>query len=258
MTPCEDKASLLGALMDGELDAANTAEMERHLKTCQACAAAAEDLGRMRSALRAPGVAHEPSEPFRRRLAIALAAEERRRAPRPKHRPPRPSMGLGVVGAGGGLAAVGFAALLFTTVVAPVTAFQTELVGDHVRSLMADHLVDVATSDRHTVKPWFAGKAPFSPAVIDLAPQGFPLAGGRLDWARGQRAAALVFRRRLHVINVFVLPSSAVPAGAGPGARNGYNLVRWSAGGLDYWAVSDLDRKELTRFRDLYKAAMAG
>lgn len=256
MTGCEDKIGLLNAFMDGELDAANTLALEAHLKTCGGCAEALSRMQAVREALRAPGVSYAAPEAFRRRLRIALAAEAPHRGPAPRAwwflQGWRWSWGA----AGGGLAAVATALALVLAVQSPAVAFQDELVNDHVRSLLADHLTDVATSDRHTVKPWFDGKVAFAPPVIDLADQGFPLAGGRLDWARGQRTAALVFRRRLHVINVFVLPKGADPAGAQDGARRGYNLVHWSYEGLTCWAVSDLDRAELERFRDLYQRAL--
>ena len=261
MTGCEDKIGLLNALVDNELDAANTVALEQHLKTCPACVAALASLRAVQATLRSPGVAYDAPEAFRRRLNIALAAEAappRRRtkhALQPGHRPGG-FWAWGALGGGGALAAAGLALALFVGVQAPATAFQDELVADHVRSLLADHLMDVPTSDRHTVKPWFDGKVSFAPTVVDFSAQGFPLAGGRLDWARGQRTAAIVYRRRLHVINVFVLPASATPVAARDGAKNGYNLVHWSHGGLTCWAVSDLDRKELEQFRDLYLNAL--
>jgi anti-sigma factor RsiW len=251
MSACDDKALLLNALVDGELDAANTVALEAHLKTCPGCTAALAELQAVRQALSAPGVAYAAPEAFRRRLNIALAAEAQ------PQRKPRATGGAWTAWFGGGaLAAAGVAALLFVGVQGPTLALQDELVGDHVRSLLATHLMDVETSDRHTVKPWFDGKVAFAPTVIDFADKGFPLAGGRLDWARGQRAAAIVYRRRLHVINVFVLPTAAAGGLARDGSRNGYNLVHWTGGGLTYWAVSDLDHNELAEFRDLYLAAL--
>lgn len=136
------------------------------------------------------------------------------------------------------------------------TGLADELVADHVRSLQANHLVDVETSSRHVVKPWFDGKVAFAPTVVDFAVQGFPLAGGRLDYVRSQPAAALVYRRGLHVINVFVWPGDGADRLGTVSQRNGYRLEHWQAGGLTYWAVSDLDPAELKRFRDLYVAAL--
>jgi len=256
MSGCDDKIGLLNAFVDNELDAANTVAFEQHLKTCPSCVEAFAEIRAVQEAMHAPGVAYEAPEPFRRRLNIALQAEAA-----PPRRQARPKSGFGwaawgVLGSGGTLASAGVALALLVGVQTPATAFEGELVSDHIRSMLADHLMDVPTSDRHTVKPWFDGKVSFAPMVVDFAGQGYPLAGGRLDWARGQRVAAIVYRRRLHVINVFVMPTASAPAGARDGSKDGYNLVHWSSGGQTCWAVSDLDRKELQQFRDLYLRAL--
>lgn len=258
MSACDDKVLLLNALIDGELDAANTIALEAHIKTCPGCAKALAEAQAVRRALHVPGVAYTAPEAFKRRLNIALAAEANPAKPTRKAR-----RGFaGIWGrwtswvAGGATAVAAAAALAVFVVQAPSAGLGDELVADHVRSLLASHLMDVPTSDRHTVKPWFDGKVAFAPTVINLADQGFPLAGGRLDYLRGQRVAALVFRRRLHVINVFVWPASGTDRFARDGARDGYNLVYWTDGGLNYWAVSDLDLQELRQFRDLYVAGL--
>ena len=125
----------------------------------------------------------------------------------------------------------------------------------HLRSLTPSHLTDVASSDQHTVKPWFAGRLDFSPPVVDPAREGFPLVGGRLDFVAGQPAAVLVYTRRSHIINVFVQPLEAGQDVASVREdRRGYNVLRWSAGGMKFWAVSDLNVPELERFRDLLTA----
>ena len=126
------------------------------------------------------------------------------------------------------------------------------LVDTHVRSLLPGHLLDVQSSDRHTVKPWFAGKTDIAPAVVDLSDKGFPLLGGRLDYVDGHSAAALVYGRRQHTINLFVW--RATPAGPGNGSLEvrGYSLLHWTNGGLSYWAVSDAAGSELEAFREAY------
>ena len=132
-------------------------------------------------------------------------------------------------------------------------ALETQLVDGHIRSLQAAHLVDIPTSDRHVVKPWFNGRIDFAPPVIELADQGFPLVGGRLDRVNGRSAAALVYRRRAHVINVFVWPGPA-PATPITERREGYALIRWGQGGLTFWAVSDIDPADLQTFQKTFAA----
>jgi anti-sigma factor RsiW len=120
----------------------------------------------------------------------------------------------------------------------------------HLRSLQLTHLTDVASTDQHTVKPWFVGKLDFAPAVVDLASDGFPLVGGRLDVVGGQSVAALVYARRRHVVNVFVWPSDERDAALRSGVERGYTWIRWTRGGMRFWAVSDVaapDLEELAR-----------
>jgi anti-sigma factor RsiW len=126
------------------------------------------------------------------------------------------------------------------------------LVDTHVRSLLPGHLLDVQSSDRHTVKPWFAGKTDIAPAVVDLSDKGFPLLGGRLDYVDGHTAAALVYGRRQHTINLFVWRAASAEPGGGSFAVRGYSLVHWTNGGLSYWAVSDAAGSELEAFREAY------
>ena len=132
---------------------------------------------------------------------------------------------------------------------------QASVLSAHLRSLAPNHLTDVASSDRHTVKPWFAGKLDFSPPVADPKDAGFPLVGGRVDYVGGRPAAALVYTRRNHVINVFVQP---IPAGESPRSgtteRQGFHIVQWASEGMWFCAVSDLNAQELGQLRDLLTA----
>ena len=166
----------------------------------------------------------------------------------------RPSLLAGWLAAG---AMTAVAASLVVTPMAVGPSLPQQLADAHVRSLQADHLVDVPTSDRHVVRPWFNGKIGFAPPPApDLVAQGFPLVGGRLDYAEGRPIAAIVYRRRAHVINLFVLPARGglqLPR-LGP-APGGYAMVHWTGKGLDYWAVSDVEPDELKGFREAFEKA---
>jgi anti-sigma factor RsiW len=249
MSVCEDKLPLLGALIDGELDAANAMALEAHLKTCAGCAEALADLESLHAALANPALREPAPAALRARIEADIGRSAK-----------RPATGR-AAWAGGGML-VGIAASLLLFLAAPQLSsgdLETQFIDGHVRSLQASHLLDVETSDRHTVKPWFNGKIDFAPPVVDLADQGFPLAGGRLDYIGGRQAAAIVFKRRLHTINLFVRPESkGVPATDLVARKDGYSVVRWTAGGLEFWAVSDIDPKELDQFHHLYAARAAG
>jgi anti-sigma factor RsiW len=134
-------------------------------------------------------------------------------------------------------------------------ALVAELVDNHVRSLIGDHLTDIRSTDQHTVKPWFAGKIDFAPRVVDLTAKGFPLLGGRVDYVHGHTTAALVYGRRRHVVNVFIWPAGASDMGAQSRAYNGYSLLHWVADGLSYWALTDAAAADLEAFREVYNSS---
>jgi len=265
-----DKIPLLHGLADGELDAANTVAIEAHLKGCGDCRAELARIEALRDALSSPSLRSPAPDSLRARIETMIDGESDtgRDSARPAPQrliPVRPRHFGGGVAAhvlnrrwgSGALTGAIAASLLIALAVPQLTqaGLEDQLVQSHVRSLLVGHVVDVATSNRHLVKPWFNGKVDFAPPVPELADEGFPLAGGRLDYLDDHEVAAIVYRRRLHTINLFVRPARTLSlAGAVSMRRDGYNLIRWTAGGLEYWAVSDLDARELELFRQLYAA----
>ena len=218
------------------------------MAACGGCAAEFEAIRAVKASLRAAPLAYCAPPGLRDRLDAAIAEAEAPPAPLRRRRVGVETWVLS--GTGAAIAAsIGLMAII------PAGAsVQLELVDAQARSLEASHLVDVETSDRHTVKPWFNGKVDFAPPVVDLKAQGYPLVGGRLDRIAGKRAAALVFHRGAHVINLFVWPGDA-PAEPSLQHKDGYNLVRWGQGGLTFWAVSDCDAEALTGFQKAFAAA---
>jgi len=267
-----DKIPLLHGLVDGELDAANTAAIEAHLKACPDCRAELEQIQAVRELISAAPLRERAPDSLHKRVGLMIDAEAGAAARARAGSPPAAMPGR-LAGGGGGVAAhvlsgrwlsgamTGLvAASLALAVVMPQLAhtdMEDQLVQSHVRSLLVGHLVDIPTSNRHVVKPWFNGKVDFAPPVPELADQGFPLVGGRLDYIGDHEVAALVYRRHLHVINLFVRPAHTLSL---PGEvvthREGYNLVRWTAGGLEFWAVSDVETGDLKLFRQAYLAAV--
>lgn len=249
MSACIDREMAVQSLADGELDSMNALELEAHLQSCPGCAAALARLHAVRAKIANAAPGYRAPDTLRARIEAMIGPES-------KPEPARSTRALPWLGGGAAGALAASLALLVATPQLTSTALQDQLIAGHIRSLQASHLVDVATSDRHVVKPWFNGRIDFAPPVVELASVGFPLVGGRLDYLEGRPVAALVYRRRLHSINLFVRPA---PALASPIAatthRDGYSLTRWVAGGLEYWAVSDIDPGDLQAFRTAFRKA---
>lgn len=246
MTACPDQELALHALIDGELDALATVVLEAHLRGCAGCRDSLARIEALRTAIQAPGVRYAPPPGLRASVA-ALAPV------RPSIRPVWTSFaGGGVLGA----LAASVALLLLTPTQQASSSFASELVSSHLRALQAGHLVDVETSERHTVKPWFNGRVDFAPPVPDLAAQGFPLAGGRLDILDERTVAVLVYKRRLHSINLFVRPAAGADSPPKTLRHDSYTLVCWRMAGLEYWAVSDADTASLEEFGAAFRAAV--
>lgn len=241
MTGCADQAVLLNGLLDGELDAANTMRIETHLADCASCSEALRRLHAVRDAVRSPGVRHVAPSGLRERIEGSTVTAD---APR-QARPGRVTSWLG----GGAIGAL--AASLAMMVAVPRVDqpdLDSQLVSSHVRSLLARHIVDVQTSNQHVVRPWFNGRTDYTPPAPELADLGFPLVGGRLDVIAGRVVPAVVYRRRLHTVNLFVLPDKA-DGSPHASRRDGYSLVEWSQAGLRFAAVSDIEAADLDRFR---------
>jgi len=213
----------------------------------------ADDLSRL---IRQEATRHVPPPALAERIRAGLHSADdapTRVTPKPKTRP-RWLQALALFGAGAATAwGLSFVLLVGTA----SNALGDAVTDGHIRSLMAGHLTDVASSDHHTVKPWFAGKLDFSPPVVDLAAEGHPLIGARLDFIEGRAVAALVYRSGQHIVNLFVWPDSKGGSSAPQLlARRGYNMVYWNEGGMQAWAVSDLNAAELQAFAKLARERM--
>jgi anti-sigma factor RsiW len=235
------------AYFDGELDALSAADVERHSEACAECRALLQDLARVRTALRQDLTYASAPPALRTRILRALDEEGTVESPRldrvrlPRWRP-QPFWKGAFSGMGGTALAAGIA---FFFLAPPLTnPILDDLVSAHVRSLMPDHLIDVVSTDKHTVKPWFAGHTDVSPVVADFDGQGYRLIGGRADYFDRQRAAVVVYQHGSHVINVFswAADQRGLPKNT---TRNGYHLVFWKTGNLEYCAVSDTAWGEL-------------
>ena len=245
---CTEPRPLVHAHLDGELDLVDSLKAEAHLGECAICSRAYDGGLRLRSSLRANELRFRAPGDLRRRVRRGLRAEAKLDAiPRTAWR--RLSFGTAAALAAA-LALLVWPELGRRGASGPLI---DEIVSAHVRSLMADHLTDVASSDKHTVKPWFDGKLDFSPAVVDVADHGFPLVGGRLDYLRTRAVAALVYGRQRHFINLFVWPSEEKEPEEASLARHGYEIVHWRQAGMSYWAVSDLNASALAEFAALVR-----
>jgi anti-sigma factor RsiW len=239
----------LPAYFDGELDAVRGHTFEDHLAACPDCTHELTALREMRTALQDKLFRHRPPMDLEERVRVAL--REARPGLVTARRWPVRLIAVGALAAAV-LFAVGLTLALHTP--SGDDRLAQEVAANHARSLLANHLFDVASTDQHTVKPWFQGRTDFSPPVTDYEDQGFPLAGGRLDFLDGRPAAALVYRHRQHVINLFVWPSTeGGKIDMKTLTQRGYNLAHWAAGGLNFWAVSDLNADDLAEFTRLVR-----
>ncbi len=248
---CEETRELVSAWIDGELAGEQRQAVAAHIEGCPVCAGLAADYRRTGHKLAAFGREPAPAD-LGRRIAARLADEADGidlPAPLPVSGMRRFDPAQWTRLAAALLVACAFSALAAWTLAqtgARQSTLEREVVAAHIRSLLADSPAQVASAETHTVKPWFAGRLDYSPVVKDLSAEGFPLVGGRLDYLADRRVAALVYKRRLHVVNVFLWPAAGASA-TEPRLRtiNGYNVASWTAQGMTYWAISDLNASEL-------------
>jgi anti-sigma factor RsiW len=264
---CESDKLLLHAYLDGELDLVRSLQMEEHLKSCADCSLDVRQHRTLRAALQTPGLYQRAPQSLREKVLAAgresggaSGSEALHRAAVLRSARRRPVLEWLAVAAS--IAVVVFVGLRLVPGLRngrPSDLFAEEIVASHIRSLQAGHLYDVESTDQHTVKPWFDGKLDFSPPVRDMAAQGFPLLGGRLDYIGSRAVAALVYQRRKHIINVFVWPESSGDAANAEGferqeIRNGYNLIEWRNGEMHFAAVSDVNADDLKQFIQLLRS----
>lgn len=250
---CRDVMDRLSPFLDDELDPVASREVSRHVESCPRCAATLARRRELSQSLKRDLEYHRAPDLLRERVLRDLRAARRREgAPsRPATHPWRwLSAAAAVIAVVGGTWWVG---TLTRDRAEDLTA--REAVSGHIRSLMANHLTDVASTDQHTVKPWFAGKLDFSPPVTDFAAADYPLVGGRLDYLQGHSVAALVYMHRKHIINVFVWPMASGHEGiASAVTHQGFHVIHGTHAGMAYWVVSDLNAEELVTFTRLITA----
>jgi anti-sigma factor RsiW len=248
---CASIEPLLEAALDGELDLNRQSEMREHLENCASCSAFYVRLQQLREDIGSASLYHHAPDSLKRRVLTSVREASNSSVARAEW--PWKWIAL----AASVLLIFSISANLFlskrdipeTQLIAQLIA--QEVMSQHVRSMLTNRQVDVISSDRHSVKPWFGNKLDFSPDVKDLAAQGFPLIGGRVDYINRRPVAALVFQRSKHIINLFTWPaSSAITAVR---SQDGYHVVAWTKDGMTYWAVSDLNPDELEQFSRLYK-----
>jgi mycothiol system anti-sigma-R factor len=267
---CKEVINLMDGYLDSELDPVTNQTVEQHLRDCPNCDRSYKAHGSLMRAIGSASPYHKAPAGLRERIQSSLREEVAEQPMRDISQParrayPRPQAGAKTVLVG---TPWNWLALAAALVVAAIITFNfvprlrpgadqllaTQLIASHVRSLMANHLTDVASSDQHTVKPWLDTKLNFAPAVFDLTNDGFPLIGGRLDYIENRPVAALVYQRRKHFINLFIWPAESVMTTADKTiSHQGYQLVHWIDGDFNYWAVSDVSDGDLQLFKQAFE-----
>ena len=248
---CDEARPLIAAYHDGELDAVRALQVEGHLRRCAGCGAAVENLRALSGATKS---AYFPAPPDLRANGLTAIRGEtaETKVIQAQFHP------AGWVTSALALAAavlLGFFVAQTLYRVPAKQAFLSQLTDSHIRSLVGTHLIDVPSSDSHTVRPWFEGKLDFAPPVPDLTADGFPLVGGRVDYISGRSVAVLVYQRRQHFINVFIWPDAGEERMVSETPRRGYNVVHWTDRGLTFWTMSEVNDDELRSFANRFSAS---
>jgi anti-sigma factor RsiW len=249
---CKETQEVIHGYLDGELDVVHNLAVEQHLQECAVCARTLRGVQSLRKVMSGGSLYFEAPKGLEKRLRSAVRQASNAESPRWSWRWDWRWMRV--------LAPLSAAAVVVLIAMPLVThtwsedRLSQEIVSSHVRSLMASHLTDVASTDKHTVKQWFNGKVPFSPPVTDLADQAFPLIGGRLDYVENHPVSALVYQHRKHFINLFIWPSTTSSGTAVElRTQQGYNALHWRQGGMEFWAVSDMNQGDLKDFAQLLR-----
>ncbi len=251
---CTDVRTRLHPYLDRELDLESALAVERHLAACAECRAAFESHSALQAGIRRHARYHAAPPA----LVARIRAELERQSPAPRRWRlgwPRPGQWLPFGAAVAATALLSWTAALQYAAGGADERLAEQVIAGHARAVLTAHRVDVASSDRHTVKPWLSSKLDFSPAVVDLANAGFPLDGGRLDYVAGRPVATLCYRYRQHTIDLFVWPEAAGDAPLRALSAKGYHVLRWRDDGMAYWAVSDVNPPDLRAFAEAYAAA---
>lgn len=256
---CTHARSLVHGYIDGELDSESVIAVDQHLQSCLGCKKIYDQYSTLQSTVRkqASYFTAPPALADRVRANLGLATHAPRKVARPRSNWFQFDQWLQFGTAIATTAAVTWVVALQLNSPSLDEAISEQVIAGYARSVLTSHITDVATSDQHTVKPWLSGKLDFSPPVMDLAARGFPLVGGRLDYLDNRPVAALVYRSRQHLINLFVWPyaKSDHAAAMQTLSKHGYYLLHWVDAGMTYWAISDVDPADLKTFAEAYASS---
>lgn len=251
---CRECHDFIDAYIDNELDVAELILVEQHLRDCAQCKQLLETRKVVGALLDNPQLRFEVPDYLFDKIQSALPASPSSAKDRPGRKPVVAWFSVPLALAAAFAVVLGLVFLYLGTRLdrSRGNSLAEEVISSHVRSLLATHLLDVPSTDQHTVKPWFDGKLKFSPPVEDFTDHGFRLIGGRLDYLNGRDVAAVVYQRNKHVINLFIWASESVHTAAAQGfAKDGYNVLHWARDGFEFWAVSDVNERDLKAFADL-------